>query len=264
VKAPILPVTQFTMIARFVPLLAVVLPMLVSGCRQRNLDPAAATSRPDHTPAPSADTGKPSPAPPTKPAALLAAKPLGSTNWVSMFNGHDLTGWKRTDFGGGSEPAVENGRILIPMSASLGGVNWTNLAGFPTTNYEMEFDAMKIDGSDFFCGLTFPVGDTHCSFILGGWGGGVVGISSIDGQDASSNETTTSLYLERNRWFPIRLRVTTDKIMVWVDGKPVVDLETADKKITMRYGEIEMSKPLGIATYQTTAAFRNLRFRRLP
>jgi hypothetical protein len=249
------------MIRRFVvPILGVLLMATVMGCRKRNIADSVPLPPAAQTPAASS----PVPAPPNKPAALLAAKPLGSAEWTSMFNGRDLTGWKRTDFGGGSEPEVADGRILIPMSASLGGVNWTNMSGFPTVNYEMEFEAMKIDGSDFFCGLTFPVGDTHCSFILGGWGGGVVGISSIDGQDASSNETTTSLYLERNRWFPIRLRVTTEKIMVWVDGKPVVDLETADKKITMRYGEIEMSKPLGIATYQTTAAFRSLRFRRLP
>ena len=201
---------------------------------------------------------------PAPPALASLPTPLGSTNWTALFNGRDLTGWMRTDYAGGCEPEVVDGRLLIGMSASLGGVNWTNAAGFPTTNYEIELEAMKLDGSDFFCGLTFPVGDSHCSFIVGGWGGIVVGLSSIDGMDASSNETTTSLFLERNRWFAIRVRVTSDKIACWIDDKPVVDLETTGKKISMRHGEIELSKPLGLATYQTVAAFRNLRFRRLP
>jgi hypothetical protein len=247
------------MIPRSLSVVAILFVLLAAGCRQHNLDPAFAPPRPTEAPAERAASPTPAPSTPS-----IAAVPLGSTNWSSMFNGRDLTGWKRTDFGGGSEPEVSGGGILVPMSATLGGVNWTNTAGFPTTDYELEFEAMKIDGSDFFCGLTFPVGDTFCSFIVGGWGGGVVGISSIDGQDASGNETTTNLYLERNRWFPIRLRVTPEKIMVWIDGKSVVDLETKGKKITVRYGEIEMSKPLGLATYQTTAAYRNIRFRRLP
>ncbi len=247
------------MIRRFIPALAILFVLLGVGCRERDLAPAFTPPRPAEAPEERAVSAKQAP-----PTAPIAATPLGSTNWTSMFNGRDLTGWKRTDFGGGSVPEASEGRILVPMSATLGGLNWTNTAGFPTTQYELEFEAMKIDGSDFFCGLTFPVGDAYCSFIVGGWGGAVVGISSIDGQDASGNETTTSLYLQRNRWFPIRLRVTPEKVMVWVDGKPVVDLETAGKKITVRSGEIEMSKPLGLCTYQTTAAYRNLRFRRLP
>jgi Domain of Unknown Function (DUF1080) len=181
-----------------------------------------------------------------------------------MFNGRDLTGWMRTDFGGGSEPEVADGRLVIPMSASLGGVNWTNLAGFPTTRYEIELEAMKLDGSDFFCGLTFPVGDSHCSLIVGGWGGGIVGLSSLDGRDASENETSKDLFFTRNRWFPIRLRVTPERISVWIEEKPAVDVSIVGKQVSLRSGEIELSRPLGIATYQTTAAFRNLRFRRLP
>ena len=53
------------------------------------------------------------------------------------------------------------------------------------------------------------------------------------------------------------------QIEAWIDKEKMLDLETADRKITMRFGEIERSVPLGIATYQTKAAFRNIRLRKL-
>ena len=56
------------------------------------------------------------------------------------------------------------------------GITWTNEV--PTNNYEISLEAMRVEGSDFFCALTFPVGNDPCSFIVGGWGGGVVGLSS--------------------------------------------------------------------------------------
>ena len=83
----------------------------------------------------------------------------------------------------------------------LTGVSYTN--ELPRIDYEVSLEAMKIDGSDFFCGLTFPVDNAFCSFIAGGWGGGVVGLSSIDGMDASENETTKYMKFDASRWYPI-------------------------------------------------------------
>ena len=95
------------------------------------------------------------------------------------------------------------------------GVTWTK--EFPTWDYEVACDAMRVDGNDFFCGMTFPVGKDPCSFIVGGWGGTVVGLSSIDGFDASENETTQYYEFERDRWYKIRLRVTPERIEAIVD-----------------------------------------------
>jgi hypothetical protein len=130
-------------------------------------------------------------------------------------------------------------------------------------NYEIELEAMKVEGGDFFCGLTFPVGESFASLIVGGWGGGVVGISSLDGLDASENETMKSLYFEPKRWFRIGLRVTPNRLVAMIDGATVIDVDTTGKKVHLRVGEIDLSKPLGVATYQTTAALRNIRVREL-
>ena len=132
----------------------------------------------------------------------------------------------------------------------------------PTSNYEIELEAQRVDGIDFFCGLTFPVRDSHCSFICGGWGGAVVGLSSINGADASENETTKYESFKKGQWYKIRVRVTDDNISCWIDDKQLVDQETKDRKITTR-AEVNLSKPLGISAWQTKAALRNIRMRRL-
>jgi hypothetical protein len=116
-----------------------------------------------------------------------------STNATALFDGKTLRNWATTDFAGGTEATVDKAAIQIGSGAELSGITWTN-GSLPKTDYEISLDAMKVQGSDFFCALTFPVRNSFCSLILGGWGGSVVGLSSIDGMDASENETTKSLY----------------------------------------------------------------------
>ena len=86
-------------------------------------------------------------------------------------------------------------------------MTWTK--DFPKTDNELSLEAMRADGTDFSCGLTFPVGSSPCTLIVGGGGGSVVGLSSLDGPD--------------------------------------VDFATKDRKISIRI-EVERSKPLGICT----------------
>ena len=51
-------------------------------------------------------------------------------------------------------------------------------------DYEVTLEGKRVAGDDFFCTTTFPVGESFCSFVVGGWHGTVVGLSSIDGMDA--------------------------------------------------------------------------------
>jgi hypothetical protein len=178
-----------------------------------------------------------------------------------MFDAKTLTGWRETEFAGRGEVAVQSGMILLKMGDPFTGINWTN--DFPKSNYEVALDAMRVDGSDFFCGLTVPVETNFCSLIVGGWGGSLVGISSLDGADASENETTKFMNFEQKRWYRIRLRVTEGKIQAWIDREKMVDVVTTDKRISVRPGDIEMSKPFGISSWETTAALREIRFRTL-
>jgi hypothetical protein len=145
------------------------------------------------------------------------------------------------------------------MGAMLTGVNYTNT--IPRINYEIALEAKKTSGSDFFCGLTVPVNETNCTLVVGGWGGGIVGISSLDGYDASENETTVIRAFATDRWYAIRMRVTTSMLQVWLDDERIIQVSTKDRKVGMRAGEIEMSAPLGLAAWQTGTALRNIRIR---
>jgi hypothetical protein len=180
--------------------------------------------------------------------------------WTSLFDGQALGGWKKTAFGGEGDVEVKDRRIVIAAGNPMSGIHWTG--AYPKIDYEVSLEAMRAGGSDFFCGLTFPVGDAPCTFVCGGWGGGVVGLSSLDGSDASENETTKYQEFENGRWYKIRVRVTKDKIEAWIDQKQMVEVETKDKRIGIRI-EVEPSRPLGIATYNTTAALREIKVRRL-
>jgi hypothetical protein len=153
---------------------------------------------------------------------------------------------------------VENGAIRIGMGADLSGITWGGDA--PRQDYELSLDAQRADGNDFFCGLTFSVDDEPCSLIVGGWGGGVVGLSSVDGDDAAHNATTLYKEFKPRRWYAIRVRVTRDRIVCFIDDEPVIDQPRKGHRFSVR-NEVLPSRPLGIATYATTALVKNIRWR---
>lgn len=194
-------------------------------------------------------------------AASAPSAPFEGEGWQPLFDGHTLTGWRETQFAGHGEIELHDGLIVLKMGDPFTGINRTN--DFPTMNYEIALDAMRVSGSDFFCGLTVPVKDSFCSLIVGGWGGALVGISSLDGMDASENETTKYVTFQQARWYRIRLRVTQDRLEGWIDQEKLIDVVTAGKRISLRAGEIEESKPFGLASWQTSAALRNLQMRRV-
>ena len=187
--------------------------------------------------------------------ARLAAQP---DSWRSLFDGTTLGQWKPTAFGGEGEVHVEEGAIVLERGNDLTGVTWSG--PLERVDYEIGVEARRLAGNDFFCGLTFPVGPAYCSLIVGGWGGAVTGLSSLDGQDASENETTTIRNFEDRRWYAIRARVTADRIQAWIDEAVWVDVKTTGRRIGIR-SEVEASRPLGISSWRTTAALRNIRLR---
>jgi hypothetical protein len=189
------------------------------------------------------------------------AAPVG--DWRPLFDGKSLARWRESDFFGAGKVAVESGVIQIGFGA-LTGINWASPSlPFPTTNYEVRIEAAKVKGSDFFAGITFPVGDSFCTWINGGWGGEVVGLSSINGADAAHNETTFSRKFDPGRWYALRLRVTASAIAAWIDDELAFDVAINGKSIALREGEIEQSVPFGIAAYSTVAAVRKIDWRPL-
>jgi hypothetical protein len=193
-------------------------------------------------------------------SAAATADESSSAKWKPLFDGKTLEGWKITNYGGEGDVEVEDGVINMDFGSSLTGITYKG--NFPKTNYEIRLEAMRVDGADFFCGMTFPVAESHASFIIGGWGGAVVGISSIDGKDASENDTTKFMNFERERWYKIRLRVTPEKLEAWIDDDKVVNQSIVGKKISTR-SEVDLSKPFGICAWETRSALRQLQIREI-
>jgi hypothetical protein len=193
-------------------------------------------------------------------AAILAGAQTGE--WRSMFDGKSMDGWKETNFTRKGKVSVENGTLVLGAGA-MTGVNYTK--AFPRTNYELRYEAARMDGDDFFASVTFPVGDAVCSWIAGGWSGSVVGLSSLDGLNAAENETTAYKEFKKGQWYKFRLRVTDWWIQAWIDDELIIQVGLDGRRVTVREGsEIELSAPIGFASYSTTGAMRNLEFRELP
>ena len=189
------------------------------------------------------------------------AKPPADDGWKKLFDGRTLAGWKVPKIGGEGDVRVQNGAIVMDIGSEMTAVAWTGKT--PNNNYEISLEGMRISGSDFFCTTTFRVGGEPCTLVVGGWGGSLVGLSNVDGYDASENPTTTQLTFENNRWYRVRIRVTDAAVEAWIDDKQVVNQPRKDHKFGIR-PECNGCQPLGICTWDTKGAVRNIQLCELP
>jgi hypothetical protein len=191
--------------------------------------------------------------------ALCAAALLPAQDWKPLFDGKSLTGWKKAAFNRGGEPVVRDGAIVLVPGGPLTGINYTG--ELPKSNYEVRFEAMRVRGNDFFASLTFPVKDSFATWVTGGWGGDIVGLSSIDEWDASENETRAYFTFEPKQWYSFRLRVTDRRISAWIGEERAFDVSIEGRRISLRPGPIELSVPFGFASYNTEGVIRNIQYR---
>jgi hypothetical protein len=212
----------------------------------------------DHAAAPKSLREKPSAEKAASPTPPTAAK--DAENWKELFDGKILEGWKITKFGEEGAVKVEGGAILMELGNPMTGITWTGAP--PRENYELSLEGMRVRESDFFCTTTFPVGKEPCSLVVGGWGGSVVGLSSVDGYDASENTTTRTIQFKQKQWYRVRIRVTEKAVLAWIDDREVVRQARKGHEFSIRF-EVELSQPLGIAAWNTVGAVRNIRLRHL-
>ncbi|MFO0889357.1 MAG: DUF1080 domain-containing protein [Isosphaeraceae bacterium] len=178
-----------------------------------------------------------------------------------MFDGKTLNGWKKTDFHGGGEVTVKDGSIAMAAGRSMTRITSTR-GDLPRADFELTYQAMKLDGTDFFAAATFPVGPSYLTFVNGGWGGSITGLSSLDGMDASENETSHSVRYKDKTWYRFRVRVTGKMVRCWIDEKEIVAVKHQDRRVSTRI-ESRRSQPLGFATWETAGAIRDIKLRTL-
>lgn len=207
---------------------------------------------------------------PTKPQSATATAQIDldevkedkkepEVKWIPLLAKDSLEGWESTNFGGEGSVEIKDGVLMLGRGDPLTGVT-SKKKDLPTDKYEMRWKAKRVDGTDFFAGVTFPIGKEHCSFICGGWGGGLVGISSINGNDASENETSSFRDFKNNKWYSFRVRVESKALKVWIDEEEVVSLDREGKSFSLR-AEVLSSRPLGYCAFQSVTEVKDWEYR---
>jgi hypothetical protein len=224
------------------------------------------------------------PPPAAKTPAATAAKPTGP--WIVS----DWSEWKKQDTGPAAkveiktdlpetnpdkeapapaplpEAAAKAGVLVLGAGEPFSAVKYDGpIDRIPLEGYEIAWDAMRVDGNDFFSALTFPVGkpDKCVTLVTGGWGGWTVGVSTLNHAFANENETSSSFEFKSGRWYRFVLQVTPECLLCSINGKQQFKVGLKDKQLAMHPSEIQRCMPLGFASYQTTGAIRNLQIRPL-
>jgi len=152
----------------------------------------------------------------------------------------------------------------IPMTGIRFVGDWGAL-NLPWIDYALTFEARRVEGQDFFATCTFPIGgpDRCVSLVVGGWGGGLVGISCIDQLDASENNTRGEMAFNNGTWYQFRIEVREDDLQVWINGAPMVNVSIKGRQLSLRSGEIDTCVPLGFASWRTVGEIRSIVVQRL-
>jgi hypothetical protein len=200
-------------------------------------------------------------------ACLLAISPAAAQEpgarpkTIVLFDGKTLDGWKETDFRRSGGVMVEDGALVLQTGHPMTGITTTR-EDLPTVDYELAYEAKRVSGRDFFAAATFPVGKSFISLVNGGWGGSVTGLSSLDGADASENDSSTYFKYEEKTWYRFRVRVTGEAIRAWIDDKLTVSVDHKDREVKTRI-EVRSNEPLGFAAWETAGALRKIEMRPL-
>ncbi len=193
-------------------------------------------------------------------AVLSGGATAPARAWHELFDGRSLGAFAITEFGGQGEVSVRDHRLQLGIGSPLTGVTWTG--PLPLGDYELEVVAARELGGDFFCGITFPVGEAHLTLVLGGWGGSVCGLSSLDGNDAAHNHTRCLRRFTLGTDYRVQIVVRSDHVQCRLDGEALCATPIRPHALGLR-PEMNLSRPLGIASFATAASVQSARWRAL-
>ncbi|MGV3660518.1 MAG: family 16 glycoside hydrolase [Prosthecobacter sp.] len=196
--------------------------------------------------------------------SLSACRPPQASEW-KLLGSEFAHAWKTAGISGEGAFTILQGAIRLEPGQPMTGARFEAWQTYklPVTQYAIEYEAMRVEGNDFFGTVTFPVHDSHVSLVIGGWGGTLVGISSIDDMDANENSTRGNAFFKNNVWHKVRIEVRDEDLRVWIDSKLFVNTSLKGRKLGLRPGDIEKCVPFGFASYETRAHIRAVTVRRL-
>ncbi|MCH2115611.1 MAG: DUF1080 domain-containing protein [Pirellulales bacterium] len=193
----------------------------------------------------------------------VTKRPLDLGKEIAIFDGKTLKGWRIAntfDFEQHGKVEVRDGSIHLESGRPATGIAITT--EIPKSNYEIFFRGRRVAGNDFFCGLTFPVKEQHCTLVLGGWGGKLVGLSNIDSFSAAENDTTRVFDFENGKWQDVRLRVTDDFIRIWLNDRKIIEVDVQQHNFSIYWAQ-EPIRPFGLATWNTYGELKDLKMYQL-
>ena len=185
----------------------------------------------------------------------------GPSTKLKLFDGKSLEGWKRVESTRAGIVAIEDGAIVLESGGPMTLLVSTRV-DLPRIDYEIAFEAKRTVGNDFFAAATFPVGKSHITLVNGGWGGSVTGLSSLNGSDASENDSRRFVKYENDKWYRFRVRVTDEVIRCWVDDREIFAVDHRDQEVKTRI-ETRSCQPLGFASYRSRGLIRSVEVRGL-
>jgi hypothetical protein len=182
-----------------------------------------------------------------------------------LLQGTHAVEWVKAGMSDEGTSEVRDGLLSMRAGSPMTGIRYTGWSklGISLDRYEIEYETRRTEGGDFFGSLTFPVRESGMTLILGGWGGCLVGVSSIDDEDASENSTRGNLNVINGQWYRVRVRLDGSDLRVWINERLFVNTSLRGRKTGLRAGEIEKCLPLGFASWLTDAEVRALRVRSL-
>jgi hypothetical protein len=195
-------------------------------------------------------------------AACRPTAPEVKPKQWALMEGAPAAAWQQAGIPEEGQIAVKDGNLEIGIGAPMTGAKFTawDQAVLPGTSYTIRYETMRVEGRDIFGMCTFPVSshEAHATFVIGGWGGTVTGLSSLDFLDASENATRAEQAFQHGVWYAVRIEVRPEDIRVWINDRPVVNASIKGKKVSLRPGDIDHCLPFGFATWGTKAKVRRV------
>ena len=157
---------------------------------------------------------------------------------------------------------VENGQIILEAGKDLTGITWTGEKP-PDRNYELDAAGQARRGRGLFCRGHLPC--RRLVLLADSRWVGRHGRRAVEHQRygrVGERDVAVNRVRRRAAGTTIRLRVTAEKIEAWLDERRIVDVALKGNQIDTRI-EMILSQPIGMASWRTKAALRDIRLRRL-